>query len=42
MKNDEKEPWWTHIEWLMFFAGMAAGLSLANIIIAIIKIAIIK
>ena len=37
MKNDGKEPWWMKSEWLMFFAGMAAGLLLANIIIAIIK-----
>lgn len=36
MKNNEKEPWWAHIEWLMFFAGMAAGISIANIIYAIL------
>lgn len=37
MKNDEKEPWWANIEWLMFFAGVAAGISIANIIYAIVK-----
>lgn len=35
MKNDEKYPLDTHIEWLMFFAGVAAGISITNIIYAI-------
>lgn len=41
MKNDEKEPWWANIEWLMFFAGVAAGIWIANILYAI-GIAIFK
>lgn len=42
MKNKEKYPWDTNIEWLMFCVGMAAGISIANIILAILKLAILK
>lgn len=42
MKNDEKKPWWTNIEWLMFFAGMAAGISITNIIYTSIIYAVFK
>lgn len=35
MKKDKQYPWSTDIEWLMFFAGIAAGISITNIIYAI-------
>lgn len=37
MKNDEKEPWWSNIEWFMFFAGMGTGILITIIIYAIPK-----